>query len=108
MIFSKCFFSRLTCILNLVFNCINVCWFFGQVLFIGGAGALLVQSTLKDLGYDVTLGQLALEVVGEVKVGAGNKTLIKTGEKTTHTGKSNQQPGKVLWVCKVELKEASL
>ncbi len=38
----------------------NVCWFFGQVLFIGGAGALLVQSTLKDLGYDVTLGQLAL------------------------------------------------
>ena len=28
--------------------------------FIGGAGALLVQSTLKDLGYEVTLGQLAL------------------------------------------------
>ncbi|AUB53413.1 MULTISPECIES: DUF969 domain-containing protein [Enterococcus] len=38
----------------------NICWFFGQVLFIGGAGALLVQSTLKDLGYEVTLGQLAL------------------------------------------------
>lgn len=38
----------------------NICWFFGQVLFVGGAGALLVQSTLKDLGYEVTLGQLAL------------------------------------------------
>ncbi|EQA5427330.1 DUF969 domain-containing protein [Enterococcus hirae] len=38
----------------------NICWFFGQVLFVGGAGALLVQSTLKGLGYEVTLGQLAL------------------------------------------------
>ena len=38
----------------------NICWFFGQVLFVGGAGALLVQSTLKDLGYEVTLGKLAL------------------------------------------------
>ncbi|EMF0240679.1 DUF969 domain-containing protein [Enterococcus hirae] len=38
----------------------NICWFFGQVLFVGGAGVLLVQSTLKGLGYEVTLGQLAL------------------------------------------------
>ncbi len=38
----------------------NICWFFGQVLFVGGAGALLVQSTLKGLGYEATLGQLAL------------------------------------------------
>lgn len=40
----------------------NICWFFGQVLFVGGGagGALLVQSTLKDLGYEVTLGKLAL------------------------------------------------
>lgn len=38
----------------------NICWFFGQVLFVGGAGALLVQSTLKGLCYEVTLGQLAL------------------------------------------------
>lgn len=37
----------------------NICWFFGQVLFIGGAGGLLVQSTLKDLGYEVSLAQLA-------------------------------------------------
>lgn len=38
----------------------NVAWFFGQVLFVGTAGALLVQSTLKPLGYDVELIQLAL------------------------------------------------
>jgi len=37
----------------------NVTWFFGQVLFIGGAGALLVQSTLKSLGYETDLGKLA-------------------------------------------------
>lgn len=36
----------------------NVTWFFGQNLFIGGAGALLVQSTLKGLGYDVNLIEL--------------------------------------------------
>lgn len=36
----------------------NITWFFGQNLFIGGAGALLVQSTLKSLGYDVTLVRL--------------------------------------------------
>lgn len=38
----------------------NICWFFGQVLFIGGAGGLLVQSTIKDLGYDVSLLSLAM------------------------------------------------
>lgn len=38
----------------------NICWFFGQVLFIGGAGGLLVQSTLKDSGYDVSLLSLAM------------------------------------------------
>ncbi|MFV0557496.1 MAG: 5-oxoproline transporter, DUF969 family subunit [Enterococcus sp.] len=38
----------------------NICWFFGQVLFVGGAGALLVQSTLKGIGYEVSLGRLAL------------------------------------------------
>lgn len=37
----------------------NVAWFFGQVLFIGGAGALLVQSTLDQLGYQVELVDLA-------------------------------------------------
>lgn len=38
----------------------NVAWFFGQMLFVGGGGALLVQSTLATLGYDVDLLRLAL------------------------------------------------
>lgn len=33
----------------------NIAWFFGQVLFVGGSGGLLVQSTLASLGYDVEL-----------------------------------------------------
>lgn len=38
----------------------NVAWFFGQVLFVGTPGMLLVQSTLVDLGYDVTLKDLMM------------------------------------------------
>lgn len=37
----------------------NVTWFFGQVLFVGGSGALLVQSTLKNLGIESDLVTLA-------------------------------------------------
>lgn len=37
----------------------NVAWFFGQVLFVGTSGILLVQSTMADLGYTVELPQLA-------------------------------------------------
>lgn len=37
----------------------NIAWFFCQVLFVGGSGGLLVQSTLKDLGYEVELIDLA-------------------------------------------------
>lgn len=37
----------------------NIAWFFCQVLFVGGAGALLVQSTLESLGYKVELIDLA-------------------------------------------------
>ncbi len=37
----------------------NVTWFFGQVLFVGGSGALLVQSTLKNLGIESDLVDLA-------------------------------------------------
>lgn len=33
----------------------NISWFFCQVLFVGGAGGLLVQSTLASLGYKVEL-----------------------------------------------------
>lgn len=38
----------------------NIAWFFCQVLFVGGAGGLLVQSTLEPLGYHVELLDLAL------------------------------------------------
>lgn len=37
----------------------NITWFFGQVLFVGGSGALLVQGTLQGLGIEVDLGALA-------------------------------------------------
>lgn len=37
----------------------NITWFFGQVLFVGGSGGLLVQSTLASLGYEVELIDLA-------------------------------------------------
>ncbi|MEG2288401.1 MAG: DUF969 domain-containing protein [Clostridium sp.] len=37
----------------------NITWFFGQVLFVGGSGMLLVQSTLAPLGYKVELIDLA-------------------------------------------------
>ena len=37
----------------------NIAWFFCQVLFVGGAGGLLVQSTLEQLGYEVALIDLA-------------------------------------------------
>lgn len=37
----------------------NIAWFFCQVLFVGGSGALLVQSTMETLGYKVELIELA-------------------------------------------------
>ena len=37
----------------------NIAWFFFQVLFVGGAAALLVQSTLSSLGYEVEVIDLA-------------------------------------------------
>lgn len=36
----------------------NIAWFFGQVLFVGTSGMILVQSTLAELGYDVELVDL--------------------------------------------------
>lgn len=38
----------------------NISWFFCQVLFVGGSGALLVQSTLETEGYKVDLVDLAM------------------------------------------------
>ncbi len=37
----------------------NIAWFFFQVLFVGGSGGILVQSTLSGLGYEVELIDLA-------------------------------------------------
>ena len=37
----------------------NITWFFFQVLFVGGAGGVLVQTTLQPLGYEVDLVSLA-------------------------------------------------
>lgn len=37
----------------------NFSWFFFQVLFVGGSGGILVQTTLAGLGYDVELIDLA-------------------------------------------------
>ncbi len=37
----------------------NFTWFFWQVLFVGGSGGILVQSTLASLGYEVELIELA-------------------------------------------------
>lgn len=37
----------------------NVSWFFCQVLFVGGSGGILVQTTLASLGYEVELIDLA-------------------------------------------------
>jgi len=38
----------------------NIAWFFCQVLFVGGGGGLLVQSTLRDLGMEVDLLDLVI------------------------------------------------
>ena len=41
----------------------NITWFFFQVLFVGGAGGILVQTTLASLGYEVELIDLAVKEI---------------------------------------------
>lgn len=41
----------------------NVTWFFFQVLFVGGSGGILVQTTLASLGYEVELIELAAKEI---------------------------------------------
>ena len=41
----------------------NITWFFFQVLFVGGAGGILVQTTLASLGYEVELIELAAKEI---------------------------------------------
>lgn len=49
----------------------NIAWFFCQVLFVGGSGALLVQSTLATLGYDAPLIRLAAIEIPVAVAGVG-------------------------------------
>ena len=41
----------------------NITWFFFQVLFVGGSGGILVQTTLASLGYEVELIDLAVKEI---------------------------------------------
>ncbi|XCP84130.1 DUF969 domain-containing protein [Roseburia hominis] len=41
----------------------NITWFFFQVLFVGGSGGILVQTTLASLGYEVELIDLAMQEI---------------------------------------------
>lgn len=41
----------------------NITWFFFQVLFVGGSGGILVQTTLASLGYEVELIELAAKEI---------------------------------------------
>ena len=49
----------------------NIAWFFCQVLFVGGAGALLVQSTPATVGYDAPLIRLAAIEIPVAIAGVG-------------------------------------
>ena len=63
----------------------NFTWFFFQVLFVGGAGGILVQTTLAGLGYEVSLVPAAFNtaglnivwiLVGLIAIYAGIKNLL--------------------------------
>lgn len=49
----------------------NIAWFFCQVLFVGGSGGLLIQSTLAGLGYEVELVDLAKQAIPSAVVAIG-------------------------------------
>lgn len=70
----------------------NITWFFGQVLFVGGSGALLVQSTLQGLGYTVELLDLAAV---EIPV-AIFATMFQCGSKRTMDAEEITVPCNVL------------
>lgn len=78
----------------------NIAWFFCQVLFVGGSGGLLIQSTLAGLGYEVELAALAkvaiptavvAVVVGMVYFIQKDKLLIRKYYKKSNIKKENQQ-----------------
>lgn len=49
----------------------NIAWFFCQVLFVGGSGGILIQTTLATLGYEVQLIDLAKVALPVAFVGVG-------------------------------------
>lgn len=49
----------------------NIAWFFGQVLFVGTSGMILVQSTLAGLGYNVELVDLMKVQIPVVIIAVG-------------------------------------
>lgn len=49
----------------------NIAWFFGQVLFVGTSGMILVQSTLAGLGYNVELVDLMKVQIPEAIIAVG-------------------------------------
>jgi uncharacterized membrane protein len=73
----------------------NVTWFFGQVLFIAGAGVLLVKGTLEQLGYEIVPLEcvkaeipvciLAI-VVSSIYFSVIDKKIMKKYSKSTHEG----------------------
>ena len=69
----------------------NFTWFFFQVLFVGGAGGILVQTTLAGLGYEVELIDLAAAEIPVALVAfvivKDNKLMKKYYGKSTDTKK---------------------
>ncbi|MEI3147000.1 MAG: DUF969 family protein [Merdibacter sp.] len=61
----------------------NVAWFFGQVLFVGTSGMLLVQSTLADLGYEVELMDLMMVQIPVALCAVGCRDRLLLSERSS-------------------------
>lgn len=72
----------------------NIVWFFTQVLFIGGSGALLVKGAMEGIGYKVELPKLAaveipVAIFAVVFVIVYNNIIDKKYMKKYYSKKSN-------------------
>lgn len=81
----------------------NIAWFFCQVLFVGGSGGLLIQSTLAGLGYEVELAALVkvavptaivAVLVGMVYFIQKDRLLLKKYYKQSNTTTEHQEVDK--------------
>lgn len=81
----------------------NITWFFFQVLFVGGSGGILVQQTLKTLGYEVELIDLAVAEIPIALIGLvvacvvfylKDKKLTKKYYGTSDSGKASKKSEK--------------